>query len=148
MQPPDRRALAGQQEQLAQLRQKVGRLKDMAKRNAKDKVTQPPLGSTPRLLACVDVGQGLTGYCSIKFRQAELSKITKVHPSRVALPFNSIAVPYITGPPLCTTLQVMLPQIQRALGEAQKQLDAAEQEHSRTHQSIQQKEKEKRWTKF
>lgn len=38
LQEPDRRALASQQDQLAALRQKVARLGDMAKRNAKDKV--------------------------------------------------------------------------------------------------------------
>lgn len=44
--------------------------------------------------------------------------------------------------------QVMLPQIQRALADAKKQLEAAEQVHSSAQRAVQQKEKERKWVKF
>lgn len=48
--------------------------------------------------------------------------------------------------PAC--LQVMLPQIKRALAEAQTALAAAEREHRASTSAIHAKEKQRRWTKF
>lgn len=50
--------------------------------------------------------------------------------------------------PPCPAAQVMLPQIQRALADAKKQLEAAEQVHSSAQRAVQQKEKERKWVKF
>ena len=51
-------------------------------------------------------------------------------------------------PPWTWLPQVMLPQIQRALGEARQALEAAEREHRHMHAAIVQKEKQKKMLKF
>lgn len=50
--------------------------------------------------------------------------------------------------PALAPVQVMLPQIRRALAEAQAALAAAEREHSASTSAIHAKEKQRRWTKF
>lgn len=44
--------------------------------------------------------------------------------------------------------KVMLPQIRRALAEAQAQVAAAERDHAASHKAIHEKEKQKRMSKF
>ncbi len=44
--------------------------------------------------------------------------------------------------------KVMLPQIKRALAEAQAQVAAAESQHAASHKAIHDREKLKRMTKF